>query len=333
MTESALMEPPASPPTAVPTGPLANLILARLLPAKASVAPKKLRDDLSPLFRNAPSTDGINEVLASLRVAGLVTPKGQQLTVEGRTRALGYLGVTELPPKANWGTVKAKYLVPKALGLPLTSGTKTYSDANNLAAFLLKRKHGLPVGTGNGLSAVFEAIACQQLGYPDHTKLRDLLPHLLSKAIGSKEPLTMSKGENVARVLLDAPKPGMEGLRAITLAELTNPRAPSPIDPTEPFDLETFANTVLAVARKSPSGRFGDNKVFINHVWRQAKDEPQFPPLSLPAFKEKLIEANRENLLTLSRADMYEELPANDLDEAETAYQNAVFHFILLEKQ
>jgi len=327
------MEPPAPPSTAVPVGPLADLILARLLPAKASVAPKKLREDLTPLFRNAPPTDSINAVLASLRVAGLVTPKGQRLTAEGRTRALAYLGVTELPPKANWNTVKAKYLVPKALGLPLTSDAKAYSEAKKLAPLLLKRKHGLPVGTGSSLKDVFAAIACQQLGYRDYTKLEELLPLLLGKAIGSNEPLTMSRAENVARVLLDAPKPGMEGLRAIALAELTNIGARSSIVPPEPFDLEAFANTVLAVARKSPSGRFGDNKVFINHVWRQTKDEPQFPTLNLPAFKEKLIEATRENLLTLSRADMYEELPASDLDEAETAYQNTVFHFILLEKE
>ena len=86
-------------------------------------------------------------------------------------------------------------------------------------------------------------------------------------------------------------------------------------------------------ARTCPTGRFGDNKVFISHVWRQLKDEAQFAPLGLTGFKEKLIEANREKLLALSRADMYEVLPPDDLDASETTHLGTVYHFILVEKE
>ena len=328
MPDPALMDPPAVTSPAPPDGPLGGLILARLLPAKASVPPKKLRDDLSPLFRRAPSAEGIGEALAALRLVGLVTPKGQQLTTAGRTRALAYLGTTELPPKANWGTVKAKYLVPKALGL-----SPAACDAKKLAPLLLKRALGLPVGTGSSLGAVFEAIACRELGYPDCAKLKDLIPHLLGKAIGSGEPLDMKAAVNVVpRVLLDAPKSGMEGLRAVALAALTNTDTREPVADPEPFDLEMFANTVMKVARTSPTGRFGDNKVFISHVWRQVAEESPFAPLGLTGFKEKLVEASRENLLTLSRADLVQVMDPADVRESETAYLNAVFHFILVEK-
>ena len=157
---------------------------------------------------------------------------------------------------------------------------------------------------------------------------------LLGKAIGSDNPLDMkSAGNVVPKALLDAPKSGMEGLRAVALAGLTNTGTRPPVADPEPFDLEMFANTVKAVARTSPTGRFGDNKVFISHVWRQVRHEPQFAPLGLDGFKAKLVEANRENLLVLSRADMPEVLPPSDLDDSETTYQNTVYHFILLDKE
>jgi hypothetical protein len=331
------MDPPAPPESslpAAPTGPLADLILARLLPATASVPPKKLRDDIGSLFRPAPSPETVGGTLAALRAAGLVTPNGQQLTDAGRARARAYLGVTELPPKANWRTVKAKYLVPKALGLTAPADAETCGDAKRLAPLLLKRRLGLPVGTGSGLGAVLEAIACRELGYPDHSKLKELLPHLLGKAIGSDKPLDVNSAVNVVpRVLLDAPKGGLEGLRAVALAGLTGVITRRPMADPEPFDLEAFAHTVVAVARRSPTGRFGDNKVFINHVWRQVADEPRFTPLGPTGFKDKLVEANRENLLTLSRADLVQVMDPADVRESETAHLNAVFHFILLEKQ
>jgi hypothetical protein len=121
----------------------------------------------------------------------------------------------------------------------------------------------------------------------------------------------------------------MEGLRAVALAALTTANA----IPDEPFDLDTFANTVKAVARTCPTGRFGDNKVFISHVWRQLQDQPQIAPLGLAGFKQKLVEANRENLLTLSRADLVQLMDPADVRESETAYLNAAFHFILVEKE
>ena len=346
MSDVVLMNPSGSEPSggspstvtslSAATGILADLMLARLLPAKASLAPKKLRDDLGPLFQRAPAVESFEETLAALRQVGLVTPKGQLLTEAGRARALEYLGIAELPPKANWTTVRTKYLVPKALCGSSTSETdaRSLADANRLATLLLKRKLGLPVGTGNGLGAVFEAIACRELGYPDIAKLKDLLPHLLGKAIGSTEPIATKDAEKVVpRVLLNAPKPGMEGLRAVALMGLTSAAVPpKPIAIYEPYDLEAFANTVKSVARTSPSGWFGDNKVFISHVWRQLADEPQFATLGLAGFKEKLIEANRENLLTLSRADLVQVMDPADVRESEAAYLNAVYHFILVEK-
>src|SRR5438105_3347268 len=164
------MEPSAAPVPAAPTGPLADLILARLLPAAKSVGVKAITKDVGELFHRPPPAERVAGTVAALRAAGLVTPKRQQLTDAGRARALAHLGVTEIPPRANWGTVKAKYLVPRALGLSPTSAddAKLVGDAGKLAAFLLKRQFALPPGTPHSLGGVFEALACRFLGFPDH---------------------------------------------------------------------------------------------------------------------------------------------------------------------
>src|SRR5205814_1644503 len=193
-----------------------------------------IRDDLSGFFRRPPPAEEFGDVLARLRAAGLVAAKGQHLTDAGRARALAYLGVGELPAKANWRAVKARYLFPKALGVS-------------------------PESAGDA----------------------------------------------------------------------TQPPPPA----AEDFDREAFANTVTAAARTCPTGRFGGNKVFISHVWRQLADEPRFAPLGLDGFKQKLVEANRGNLLTLSRADLVQVMDPADVRESETAYLNAVFHFVLVEKE
>ncbi|OWK39169.1 hypothetical protein [Fimbriiglobus ruber] len=336
--------PPAEPsPTATTTGPLADLILVRLLPAKKSLGIKEITNAISGMFRRVPTADEINETVAALKRAGLIAEgKAQLLTDAGRTQALAYLGIATLPPKANWGTVKAKYLVSKALGL---SSTDKAVDARKLAALLLKQKLDLPVGTPNTPSSVFEAIACRLLGYPYHISLKAVIPAVISERNQIEPPLTAENLPTVGvRVLLGTTKSGVEGLRAVALAALTNgdrssliavpdPQSKPTMQPeSEPFDLEAFANTVKTVARDCPTGRFGDEKVFVSHVWRLLKNEPRFAPLGLAGFKEKLIEAARANLITLSRADLYQIHQPADLDESEILFANTVFHFIQVEK-
>ena len=85
-----------------------------------------------------------------------------------------------------------------------------------------------------------------------------------------------------------------------------------------------------AVRRLPPESRFGENKVFISHVWRQLRDEAAIDGLELAPFKRRLVEANREGLLRLSRADLVEAMSPADVEESATAYENATFHFIRL---
>ena len=76
--------------------------------------------------------------------------------------------------------------------------------------------------------------------------------------------------------------------------------SPGPKPPIEePFDLPAFASTVRALSASSPpEDRFHDNKVFIVALWRASQRESNFPHLTLPEFKQRLLESNTRTCFT-----------------------------------
>ena len=341
---------------------LSDLILARLLPSKNSVGISTLHSDLNQLYHGKLSKRHVEQALTQLREAGLLeSVKGQRLSDSGRKRALAYLGLSQAPARLNWPTVRDKYLLAKALG------GAAPSDYNKLAALLLKRRLDLPVGTTETLNGVFEAIACRVLGFRDYHSLRQLRPLLLAKSIGSNEPLSEPE-RVLPRVLLDCQSSGLRGMRQAALSEWLDPAGckpvtlpnllagapaspgdaatgtakprskpksksqpqpqPQPTAPAKPLDLQQFARTVLAAARTCPSGWFGDDQVFINHVWKQLADHAELAHLGLEGFKEKLIEAHQKGLLELRRADLVQLMDPHDVAESTARLYHAVFNFI-----
>lgn len=345
---TALTTPPATD-TAV-----ADLLLVRMsLPSRKPVAPSAVRKDLGKLLGGDFSAADFDELRNELASAGFLT-KGKRntfaLTDPGRDRALEFLGVAEVPAGTKWSTIVAKYLFPKAAGLS-AEATAKLDNGDKLAAFVLKRKYGLASGAGARVNQVLEAIVCKQLGFSDETTLDGLLCAELSRLVGS-ERLTK---DDLAKQL-----PLFEtGLKAVSAdairsklvqdwlggaprkqpkpsdPEASQPEPPQPEPPQqEVFDLPAFAATVRALAAKSPSeDRFHDNKVFIAPLWRATQEEPSFPRLSLDEFKERLVEANSQNLLHLSRADLVSAMDPQLVAESEAAHLNATFHFVLLEEE
>ena len=82
----------------------------------------------------------------------------QLITDAGRVRGLAYLGIAQMPPKCNWATIRAKFLIPKALGLTPWSEAEVarLSSTDKLAARLLKQKYDLPVSADTNLTVVLE---------------------------------------------------------------------------------------------------------------------------------------------------------------------------------
>ena len=298
-------------PTTAPTTLAGDLLLARLLPpTKRPPGPSKVRDDVSHFFRERPSDDRWQETIDGLINGALLTTRPMRLTDAGRACALEFLAVGELPPRSTWATIQAKFLVPKALGLAAApeEQRKRIEKPDGLAALLLRRRYDVQVTANATLMAVVSALLGLAAKRSGIAALRSLV--LEGWADGA------------------APRPA-----AVPQLE-PRPIAPPPdaLEPVE-FDLPAFAQTVKAAARDCPTGRFGDNKVFISHVWRRLRDEPGFPAMDLPTFRERLTEANNAGLLTLSRADLVQLMDPADVQESLTRYLNAEFHFILLEKE
>ncbi len=308
------------------THPLVDIMLARLLiPGKKPPALGVIHKDLSPLFQGRLTKDRVAAVMMELRSSGFLPAKGQLITDSGRVRGLAYLGIAQLPPKCNWATIRAKFLIPKALGLTPWSEAEVarLSSTDKLAARLLKQKYDLPVSADTNLTGVLESLVCRLIGYPTLTTLKELAAVAISREVGAEPTLPAKELNKVApRLLLGSTKSGIEGFRALVLNG-TLKDEPKP-------ELEAFAERVTASARTCPTGWFGDDLVFISHVWKHL--EPEFPSLDLAGFKTKLLAANRARLLTLSRADLVQAMRAEDVRESETSYLNSVFHFILIRK-
>jgi len=301
--------------------PLADLLLARLLiPGKKPPALGVIHKDLAPLFHGGLTKDRVAAVLAELRSSGFLPAKGQLLTDAGRARGLAYLGIAQLPPKCNWAMIRAKFLIPKTLGLTPWSEAEVarLGTADKLAARLLKQKYDLPVSADTNLTGVLESLVCRLIGYPKLTTLKELAAVAISREVSAEPVLPVKELNKVApRLLLGSTKSGIEGFRALVLNGTLKDTIP-------------FAERVTAAARTCPTGWFGDDLVFISHVWRHV--QPEFPSLDLAGFKTKLLAANRALLLTLSRADLVQAMKPEDVRESETSYLNSVFHFILIRK-
>jgi hypothetical protein len=327
-----------SPPSALGTV-ISDLVLVRMaLPKKKPDAPKKVRDDVNKLLASplsATTFDDLREELVSADYLSKGKRNTLTLTETGRERALRFIGVAELPRGTNWSKVISKLLFPKACGLSNAAAAKLDSG-DKLAAFLLKRKYELGDGAGATVNQVMETLVCREVGFPEETTLEGLVSAVLSRFLESERlskkqlafqlplfqtGLTDTKAESIRRKLVQQWLSGR-------CREAASPET----QPDERFDLADFAATVKRLASDSGAqDRFHDNKVFISSLWHTSQSEPSFPQLTLAEFKQRLVEANQQNLVHLSRADLVQAMAPHLVAESETSYLNATFHFVLLE--
>jgi uncharacterized protein (DUF2267 family) len=333
-----LTTPPATDTAA------ANLVLIRMaLPGTKPVAPSAVRRDVGKLLDSELSATDFDQLRNELASAGFLA-KGTRntfvLTDLGRERALRVLGVAELPARTNWSNVIAKYLVPRAAELSSDAAEKL-NNGDKLAAFVLKRKYAISGGAGSTVNQVLEAIVCKHLGFPHETTLDGLLRAVLNQVIGTENLPKDQLAKQLPLFETGLKSTKAEAVRCKMVADWLGgqrraPQPPAQPEPRrlehEPFDLPTFAATVRKLAADSPrEDRFHDNKVFIAALWRASQREPSFPRVSLDEFKQRLVEANSQNLLRLSRADLVQAMEPQLVADSEALYLNATFHFVLLE--
>jgi hypothetical protein len=318
---------------AAPPAVAADLVLVRMaLPARRPPGPAAIRKDVGRLLHGRDlSAEEFTALRDELAAAGLVTATGRSVGLAdgGRARAMAYLGISEFPPRATWKTVLAKFLFPRAVGLPPEVAERMTSK-DRLAAQLLKLKYDLPDDAGSKVGEVIEALACRTLRHPEETTLDGLMRRTICREV-------LKTGERLTKKELIKQLPLYEtGLIKGTADEIRQAliRAALNAEPEPPaeFDLTAFARTIQVLARTSPpEDRFHDNKVYIAALWRVGQREAGFPRMTLPVFKARLVEANQAGLLRLSRADLVQAMDQARLAESETPYLNATFHFVLIE--
>ncbi|HEX8824476.1 MAG TPA: hypothetical protein VF794_31430 [Archangium sp.] len=303
----------------------------------------------------------LDETLAALETAGLARRQGRgafELTSQGRAHVHAWLGVKRLPEGTSWKKLKSTWLLARVLELAPSSGTLArLGTADGMRAVLVQQQLGTGSPGSRSLTQVRDALCWKQLGIDTDKPftLAAVQAVLLARAMqSSREAEPTQAMRQLAARSVGARRSDAESLRLAALRSWLVPAsepltpapstAPStsaprnvlagPIDPTffdttpGPEDLRTFAERVKEAAQASTSGRFGEDKIFISHVWRTLREQAR--GLDERTFKDKLVEANRARLLTLSRADLVEAMDPADVSASETRYLGATFHFIAL---
>ncbi len=340
------------------SGTLDDLVLVRLLSTgKAGGPVLELERDLLPLFEQRLARAEFGEELEA-RLALLAEEKlvelgarKARLLAPGTRRATTFLGASKIRLPVRWPVLRDSYLVALALGLPSSPKTRErIAKADGLRAEIIRQAHDLSLEAAPTLAQVRRALAWQLLergashevidrvgpkgfaagtalgvliyselgaaGRPDSVKGIRLLA---ARALGTG-PDTKSLRLALLRRLADGERPG--------IAHPAASEAEAATLPVEALDTRRFAESALSSARRSSTGRFGDSLVFISHAYRQFLVDNPDERTSIGDFKERLVEANREGLLSLSRADMAPAMDATDVQASETRYLTATFHFI-----
>lgn len=331
---------------------------------------KDLRPLVQHRWDGAAWTDRLDRELEALETAGAVvrSKKGKAerltLTEEGRRLALKALGLDELPPKTTWTKLKSPYLLALALGRPSSTGAdvKHLSGAAGLKAELLRSGFGLALGDRPTPKQAADALAASLLGLePGQPFTADSILLALLRGQGIElKPAQKPNPKNIQEALFrrelgdSAVKNPLDGLvtrsvgaRQSKTSELSEAALRSWVDRSESaagssvpsgdmdspasVDLGDFSRLVLEAARNSPTGRFGDGKVFIAHVWRAVREDPAMRGMDAGAFKSRLVDAHRARWLELGRGDLVEAMDPDDVRESATTNLNAVYHFVRTE--
>lgn len=348
-----------------------DLLLIRLLVSPSDgLIISELKKSLEHFFFNPPSRDEWLHELQQLTEHGVLQKFGKsrfQTTTKGKKLALQKLGLDSLPSTMRWPTLKNCYLIASLLGLPAPTNEydrRCITSADGLRASILINCFRLSTAAYSSLTQARDSLLWQQLA--DTTATANLQKKLVaSKTIQSK-PFALgaiitlflnnlldterelsweAALKQLVAKLVGARRINPEELRLAILRAATEKPVPfkqqatpellvptpSPIFSDESLDLKNFADHVLKVANRCPSGRVGDNKIFISHVWRLMKhDDKQFG-LDLNDFKYYLTIANNQGLISLSRADLAYAMDKDAVSASETPYLNSIFHFINLE--
>jgi hypothetical protein len=276
------------------------------------------------------------------------------LTAIGYHDVAAWLGVAPTE-SLSWYVLRTVHLQIRALRLPRPCDTPLYqriTQADGLRAAVLNDAYQLTLDPYPTLYEVRDALLWHGLMRSDvidalRAQQRDLmrqpfqlapLTHLImAKLLGHSGVQSIETAlKQLAAKAVSATTTDVHELRSTILRHALAPVAALPtiecITHTKPQDeLAVFAATVMAHAHATVTGRFGEDKIFISHVWQALQMHGEDFGCNEITFKQRLAEANNRGLLRLSRADLAHTLNADDVAQSSTQYLTATFHFIRLD--
>ncbi len=217
-------------------------------------------------------------------------------TAEGRRLALAALGVAELRPRTTWAVIRKTYLPAAALGLPASGEAALQGDGvrpgrprraaqtavraadrRGPQAGRRDRRPGLEADRLRGRArrsstprAVKAAILNRELGDGRAVRLQEgRRPP--GRPRGRRTPRRRRRSCATPSCAAGSVRPpaNRSGPPIGRLRPLANPgrRARASSIRLAPLDPAALAERVKAAARDCSTGRYGDHKVFIAHVW------------------------------------------------------------------
>ncbi|MCB0127950.1 MAG: hypothetical protein KDE58_37050, partial [Caldilineaceae bacterium] len=329
---------------------LSRLLFAGVQGMTTSTLKQSLKAVAGSELSNAAYTEQMNHALAALAERNYVRQIRRaryQMTDDGQQNICNQLGVKAVPTRLRWHTFKNADLVAHALRLPaLANDTRQQiANADGLRAAILKHYYELPVDNFVTLTEARNALLWQQLCDPKTaTHLQERLPTLrrqtfnqgtvmsalLNDLLQASKPLPWEKAlpqliakiTNAKRTAPDELRNAILRQALVTPATATNKDTSTPpVNGTNPgaeprpvvLSDSEFARITKEAATATEGGRLGDYKVFISRVWETMQQQHPDLQLSLAEFKQRLIAANQQRLLTLSRADMAYALDPEDV--------------------
>lgn len=323
---------------------LGRLILIRLLAAGKSPGLSDLSKALKRYFADrlglseSQWSERLGQRLAELEQRGLLQAKPFRLTENGRAEALTFLKLDALPSGMTWQTLRTRYLLARALEIQPSGKTEwdRLGTADGVRAAVLVRHYDLPTTPVPTISSALHALAWKQLHTAHHVEVpagKDFTwKHVLRATL--MPDLHGEPVERLPAMVAHARNTGTNELRDAIIRQWLDRQEAGRGQPSEnaeshpPSDLAEFATRVRELARTSPTGRFGDNKVFLSHLWERFQEQARDNGISREEFNRRLVEANRQNLLTLSRADLVGAMAPQDVQASEIRLSDTTYHFL-----
>jgi hypothetical protein len=98
---------------------------------------------------------------------------------------------------------------------------------------------------------------------------------------------------------------------------------------SSPIDIVGAVRRAVEGGGVSATGRFGKDKVFISAIWKEISGDARIGQMGLPAFKRWLINANRDRVVDLARADLVDAMDRTLVKESEIEDRGSTFHFVI----